>query len=519
MIKLTSFRVFVAMPFILIGVIMSCNKKEDLPNDGKTALYSFGPTGTKIGDTVSFIGVNLDKVTAIKFTGANAIVDKATFTHQTSDLIKAIVPQAAERGQVTLRLSNGDSLVSKSPLNLNVLATITGINPKTARPGGNITITGTYLNWVDRVTFEMNNTVTNFVSKSQSELVVTVPDAAQTGQLIVHYGGTDSADIETADTLTVTLPKGTSLSPNPIKHGTDLTITGTDLDLVRKVTFTGVSTPVTSFVSQSATQLVLTVPASTTKGKVKIEPGSGIKQNVGSADLDLVLPAITAMSPNPVDTLTNVTLTGTNLDLVSSVTFVARAGGTKSVTSFVSQSPTQVVLTVPGAAGSGQITLGVKNSTVTVKSPMLLGIVGAPPPPIVIYDDVLTWNGWVGGGWGGSKDLSNTSPVQSGSKSIKISYVGDWGVPLQLGGANISLVGYTTLKLAIYGGTGSNGQNVNIGFNEADGKTVTIVEGQWTNFTIPLNQISSATTLSFLYLKKYSTNGDFTIYVDNLGVY
>jgi len=48
---------------------------------------------------------------------------------------------------------------------------------------------------------------------------------------------------------------------------------------------------------------------------------------------------------------------------------------------------------------------------------------------------------------------------------------------------------------------------------------VSIVEGQWTNFTIPLNQISSTTTLAFLYLKKYSTNGDFTIYVDNLGVY
>jgi IPT/TIG domain-containing protein len=520
MIKLTSFRLFVAMPFVLlIGIIVSCNKKEDVPNDGKTALYSFGPTGSKIGDTIRFIGVNLDKVTAIKFTGVNAIVDKAKFTQQTSDIIKAIVPQEAERGQVLLRLSNGDSIVSKSPLNLDVLATITGINPKTARPGENITISGTYLNWVDRVTFDVGNTVTNFVSKTQTELVVTIPDAAQSGLLVVHYGGTDSADLETTDTLKVTLPKGTLLSPNPVKHGDNLTITGTDLDLVRKVTFTGEPNPITSFVSQSATELVVKVPAATTKGKVTIQPGSGIKQTVGNVDLSLILPAVTAMSPNPVDTLTNVTLTGTNLDLVTSVSFVARAGGTITVTSFGSQSPTEIVLAVPGPAGSGQITMGVKNSTVTVKSPMLLGIVGAPPPPIVIFDDVLTWNGWIGGGWGGSKDLANTSPVQSGSKSIKISYVGDWGVPLQLGGANISLVGYTTLKLSIYGGTGSNNQNVNIGFNEADGKTVTIVEGQWTNFTIALNQISSATTLSFLYLKKYSTNGDFTIYVDNLGVY
>ena len=109
--------------------------------------------------------------------------------------------------------------------------------------------------------------------------------------------------------------------------------------------------------------------------------------------------------------------------------------------------------------------------------------------------------------------------MQSGSKSCRISYVGDWGVPLQLGGANISLGGYKSLKISIYGGAGSNGNNVNIGFNEADGKTVTIVEGQWTDFSIPLSQISAAGTLTHLYLKKYSTSGDFTIYIDNLGIY
>ena len=60
---------------------------------------------------------------------------------------------------------------------------------------------------------------------------------------------------------------------------------------------------------------------------------------------------------------------------------------------------------------------------------------------------------------------------------------------------------------------------MNVGFNEVDGKTITIVEGQWTDFTIPLSQISSASTLSFLYFKNYSASGDFTIYVDNLGIY
>ena len=517
MIKLSSSRLLALMCFILsIGIVSSCDKNDDNNNSGKVELFSFGPTGAKHGDTLRFIGVNLNKVSSIEFTGgAAATVNQSDFKKQSSDLILVIVPQAAEKGYVTLKTPDGD-IKTKTQLNLDVLTTVATITAQ-ARPGENITITGNYLNWVDRITFNRDKVVQTVVSKSMTQLVVKVPDDAQTGPLILHYGGTDSADIQTADTLKVTLPVSTSLSPNPIKHGTDLTITGTDLDLVKKVIFTGVSTPVTSFVSQTATQLVVKVPASTTKGKIKLEAASGV-QTTSTADLDVVLPAITTMTPNPVDTLGDLTITGTNLDLVSGVAFV---GVTNAVTSFVSQSATQLVVTVPGSTKIGKVTLNVKNSTLSVKSANDLYIVGLSVPPIIIYDDAITsaWNGWIGGGWGGTKDLNNTSPVESGSKSCRISYVGDWGVPLQLGGANISLAGYTSLKISIYGGTGSGGQNVNVGFNEADGKTITIVEGQWTNFTIPLNQISSASTLSFLYLKKYSTNGDFTIYIDNLGIY
>ena len=518
MIQLSYKRLLTLICFVLsIGTWVACTKKDSLPNDGKAALYSFGPTGAKIGDTLRFIGVNLDQVTSVRFTGVNAVVDKANFTSHASDLIKLIVPQSAEKGKLTLKLSNGDSIVTKTALNLNVLSTVTSITTQ-ARPGDNVTINGTYLNWIDRVTFNKNKVVTNFVSQSQSQLVVKVPDDAQTGTLVLHYGGTDSADLESEDTLKVTLPIATSFSPNSVKHGTNVTINGTDLDLVKKVYFNGDPDTITTFVSQSATQLVVQVPPGTTNGKVTLEAASGV-QTTSDVDLDVILPAITSMSPNPVDPSTNLTITGTDLDLVSSVTFL---GVANPVTSFVSQSATQLVVTVPSNPSSGKITLGVKNSTLTVKSPTVLGIVGAPLAPIIIYDDAITpaWNGWIGGGWGGTKDLNNTSPVRSGSKSVRIDYTsGAYGVPLQLGGANIPLDGYTTLKVSIYGGTGSNGKSVNIGFNEQDGKTVTLVEGQWTDFSIPLSQISSATTLSFLYIKNYSASGDFTIYVDDLGIY
>lgn len=519
MIKLSSFKLIALISFVLsIGIVTSCDKDDDEVSSDKIQLLSFGPTGAKHGDTIKFIGYNLNKVTAIHFTGTNAIVNQADFKSQTADQIRLLVPQAAEKGYVTLKTPEGD-IVSKTQFNLDVLTTVASITAQ-ARPGENVTITGTYLNWVDRVTFNRDKVVQTFVSKTQTQLVVKVPDDAQTGPLILHYGGTDSADVETVDTLKVTLPVTTALSPNPIKHQTDLTITGTNLDLARQVLFNGVTAPVTTFVSQSATQLVVRVPSATTKGKVTLVAASGV-QTVSTADLDVVLPAVTNMSPNPVAPGSSLTVTGTNLDVVASIAFV---GVPTAVTTFVSQSATQIVVTVPTGALTGKVTFFVLNSTLNVKSTNDLAIVGSSVPPIIIYDDAVTsaWTGpggWIGGGWGGTKDLNNTSPVRSGTKSCRISYVGDWGVPLQLGGSNISLAGYTSLKVSIYGGTGSNGKNVNIGFNEADGKTVTLIEGQWIDFTIPLNQISAASTLTHLYIKKYTAGSDFTIYIDDLGLY
>lgn len=522
MINLSYLRLLAFACFVLsVGLLASC-KKDDNSNNGQVQLFSFGPAGVKYGDTIRFIGQNLDKVTSIQFAGVNAEVKQSEFKKQASDMIMVTVPATAAKGPVTLKTSSGD-IVTKTDLNLNVKTVVSVASvTKNARPGENITLTGNYLNWVKRITFAKNKQVNTFVSQSQNQLVVKVPDDAQTGPLVVSFAGTDTLDVQSADTVKVALPTATSFAPNPVKHGTDLTITGTDLDLVKKVYFNGVTAPVTTFVSQAATQLVVTVPGATTKGKVTLEAASTLQTTAGG-DLDVLLPAITGLSPNPIDINANVTITGTNLDLVASVSFSDTvAGKTRTVTTFESQSPTQIVVKVPTGSSSGKLTFGIKNSTLTVKSSALLGVNGFPPPPIILYNDALTstWNGWIGGGWGGTKDLASTEQAKSGTKSAKIAYdASGYGVPLQLGGANIALDGYTTLKLSIYGGAGSDGKSVNIGFNEQDGKTVTLVEGQWNDFAIPLSQISTATTLTHLYIKKYSSGGAYTIYVDDLGIY
>lgn len=585
--------------FVLCIGILSCDKDDNDVNADKIKLLSFGPTGTAHGDTLRFIGNNLQKVTAIQFTGgAPALVEQKDFKTQTTELILLLVPAAAEKGYVTLKTPEGD-IVSKTVLNLGVTSVVTSLTAQ-ARPGENVTINGNFLNWVRKVTFAKDKVVATFVSQSINQLVVKIPDDAETGPLILTYAGTDSADVETDDTLHVTLPVTTGVTPNPVKPKTDLTITGTNLDLVKKIIFTGVSTPVTTFVSQSATQLVVNVPETAKKGKITLEAASGV-QTVSSLDADIVLPAITSFTPSPINLGSNLTITGTDLDLVKKIIFpgvapvvtgfvsqsatqivVAVPAGTRkgkitveaasgvqtkstgdidvvlptitgmspnpvdpgssltitgtkldmvksvafenapAVTTFISQSPSQIVVTVPNGVLRGKITIGIVNPADTVQSAGILEVTGGVPPPTItlpFYDDAVTsnWNGWIGGGWGGTSDRNNTSPVRAGTKSVKITYDGGWGSPLQLGGANVSIGSYTTFKISVYGGPGSGGKKINIGINQVDKYTITVVEGAWTDYAIPLSTLTSG-PITEIWVKEYNGTGGFTVYVDAMGL-
>lgn len=493
----------------------SCKKNQDTATSSATELLSFGPTGAKPGDTIRFFGNNLDRVTEIDFT--NSSVMQKDFISQTPREIHVVVPAETEKGIVTLKTPAGE-ITSKTQFNISVKTTVTSITG-VARPGENVTIKGDFLNWVNSVTFNNSKIVTSFVSQDKNQLVVKVPEDAQTGTLVLSYGGTDSSLVETADTLHVTLPMVTSISPNPVTHASNITVTGTDLDLVKKILFAGVADPVTDFVSQSATSLVVKVPGSAIKGSITLVAASGVN-TTSTQQLDLIMPAITAMAPNPADAEKNLTITGTNLDLVTSIAFQ----NADPVATFVSQSASQIVVKVPKGVTEGKITLGVANSSLTVQSGDILKITGAVPPPVIsfpLYTDAVTanWNGWVGDGWGGTKDYSNSSPVREGDHSIKINYSGGWGSPLQLGAGNIDITNYTSFKISIYGGPGTNGLKVNLGINGNDSYTITLVEGKWTDYSIPLSSLGiSNHKITDIILKEYNGTGGFTIYVDDIGL-
>lgn len=500
---------------LMLGVITLpyCEKDPEATNDGKVQLLSFGPTGAGLGDTLMIIGNNLEKVTAVELTGAS--VDKANFKKHTSEEIHLIIPQSTIRGKITLKAPEGD-VVSITELDLGVTATVTSMTAQ-ARPGENITITGTNLNWVKRITFARDKLVTSFVSQSQTQIVVKIPDNAETGPLVLFYSGTDSADLQTKDTLKVTLPAVTGMAPNPIKHATDLTITGTNLDLVKELLFNGVSAPVTTFVSQSATQIVVKIPGATKTGKLTLKVASGVTVTT-SQDVAVVLPAISNLAPNPVDPLADLTITGTNLDIVTAVAFT---GITNPVTTFVSKTATQLVVKVPSGTLKGKVTLSVLNCSYTVESSQTLDITGGLPPldpfAYAIYTDGVN-NGFGNWSWA-ANDFASTQLVRQGTTSIKATYGGNTYEGIRFHNDNGPALGaYTKVEFSIYGTAGTGGKTMNIVINEQWGApaTVQIVEGAWTTYSINISALPSPSPLKDFILQSAGWTG--VVHIDHVGL-
>lgn len=495
-----------------LGWIISCTKDNNAADAGKVVLLSFGPSGAKHGDTIVFIGQHLDRVTAVQLTGAN--VPSTAFLTQTAERISFLIPAATQEGLVMLKTPEGD-IVSKTKINFTVSIKITSMT-KQARPGENITIKGDYLNWIREVRFAKDISETTFVSKTINELVVKVPANAQTGTLFISFTGSKPLTIETDSILNVTLPAITAMTPNAVLNSANLTITGTNLDLVKELLFTGVTDPVAVFVSRSATQIIVKVPAGARKGKLTLVANSAVKV-ISDTDLDILLPGITSLSPNPVDHGANLTVNGTNLNLVSGISFIGEA---QPVKIFESQSATQLVVKVPAGALKGKLTLAVVNSTNTVESDVLDYIGGLPPLadfPYAIYTDALQ-NGFQDWSWAG-RDFNSTAIVRQGTTAIKAIYGsgGYEGITFHNDGGPATAA-YATLELSVFGTAGTGGKTMNVVVNGNWGgpATFTINEGEWKTVSLTIGAIGSPVNLNEIVLQSAGWSG--TVYIDHVGL-
>jgi len=387
-------RTFIIKPWLLLGLMAvailsdSCKDKDDDDGIGTAVqLLSFGPSPALRGGNLSFIGHNLDQVTSIVLSDN---VSVSTFVTKTPELIVITVPEETVDGLVVLKTPSGD-ITTKTILTISEPIKLTSFSPLNARPGAVVTLEGDYLNLITEVIFNNRKSVldTGFISQSKTKIEVRIPDDAQTGKIVISNGMPEPILVESEAELGVVLPSVTQLSPNPVKAGTALTITGADLDLTQEVIFSG-GERVSAFSSSTATELVLNVPSNAKDGAIKLVAKSLVEVETAES-LTMVVPTISGISPNPAKNGENITVTGSNLDLIVRAVF----GGDKEG-NLLGGSATSIQVQVPVDATESAVTFitaadksVVTGSTLNLVKPAITSIA----PQDIQFNNELTITG------------------------------------------------------------------------------------------------------------------------------
>lgn len=329
----------------------ACNNGDDLDTNqykGGVSLNIFGPSPVARGGILRFLGSGLDKVTEIVLPGCDPITDIEVIS---SEEIRIEVPQNAQPGYVTLKSPEGE-ITTKTKLTYTEPISLESINPMSIKPNQTLTIKGEYLNLIKEIIFTENVTVTSdkFIEWNRKEIKLVVPEEAKSGKIIISDGAEIPNWIYSDEEVNVILPSTESvIALDKKKPGDVITITGNDLDLVKKVEMPNGT--LVEFVVKDNT-ITFTLPENISDGAVVMIPASGVK--VAIATIGVAVPSEVKATPSTgLRAGDEITLSGVNMELVTNILFPS----VSSAVSPISKSVTEVKVAMPAAATSGNIIL------------------------------------------------------------------------------------------------------------------------------------------------------------------
>ena len=344
----------------------ACDNGDDEDTNqykGGISLNVFGPSPVSRGGVLRFLGSGMDKVTAVVIPGCDDITDIEVVSDTE---IRVTVPQTAQPGLVVLKTPKGD-ITTKTELTFTEPIALEAFAPAEVKPGSELTITGEYLNLIKEVIFADEVTVPadEFVSQSRQEIKVIVPDSAQTGKFILSDGAEIPNWIYSEGELEVTLPSVEApLDLVDKKPGAVIRVSGKNFDLVKKVQMpNGDEVEFTMTASSEGDELTFTLPDNVSDGEVTVLPASDVKVVVATVVVAtpsnvVAVPAVNLRGGDMI------TLKGTNMDLVTDVTFP----GVEEAVGLESQNSTEIKVLMPAAAISGDLQLNTNSGKATAVS-------------------------------------------------------------------------------------------------------------------------------------------------------
>lgn len=325
-----------------------------------------------VGDVVTIKGDYLNLMHGVIFAGSDTIKE-AEFVGHDRYTIQVKIPAEARTGVITLTdtIKDGTSLETKEELTINT-PEATPIKDRNIKAGEVLSIKGSSFDQIVSVKFEGATVdAADFRSQSAAEITVAVPAKATDG---TFYVVTKSGiEVPVGNIITV-VPTQLVATPNPVKNGAELTITGKDMDLITGIAFPNAATSQLNKVE--TTKVTATVPEDAQEGDITLSLANGKTVTVAYT---LVKPTITACAPAAITAGDQTIIKGTDLDLVKSITFPGDVEQT--VEKFVAQNANAIAVTVPAACAGTGFKLNLKNG-ITIEVKDALSIKAATDPAI-----------------------------------------------------------------------------------------------------------------------------------------
>ena len=303
---------------------------------------AIGKSLIKAGETEVLRGTSLDQIASIELNGAT--VEAADFKSQTASEITFVISSKVADGEITavtksgIRISFGE-ITTVVPSQL--VAT-----PSPIKNGKEITISGKDMDLITGIAFP--NAKESKLNKVETTKVTsTVPEDAQKGDITLSLDNGKTVVVA----YTLVEPTVASCTPAAITAGEKTIIKGTDLDLVKSVTFPGdVEQTVEKFAAQNANAIAVTVPAACAGTGFKLNLKNGTTINIdGQLSIKAATdPAIASVTPGEAIAGSTITITGKNFQNIQNLYI-----GSYKVNRYTSRTNTEIVCQVPANAEVG----------------------------------------------------------------------------------------------------------------------------------------------------------------------
>lgn len=365
--------------------------REDI-SISKVYIGTEGNLNGEVGSVLTIEGDYLNLMWGVIFNGGYTVTDLIEHTRYK---LSVKIPKEAASGKIILtnlaelptELEANDEITIKLP----EVPTPVAANQKA---GSSMTITGIALDQIQTVQLAGGVTIAEediTRAADGTSLSFAIPAAAKDGDItLVTYSGQKIA----AGTLTTVAPSGLAVA-GTVKNGLAMTVTGTDMDLVKSVSFANAGAYDGNLDVAADKVIIAKVPEKAQDGNLTLTMENGKEVTVAYT---LVKPTVTSADPASITAGEETVIYGTNLDLVAAIIFPGEAEQTVEAKNFAAQEADGIQVTVPSAASGSGFKLTLKNDTEVAISGILTIKPASDPaiseaPAQAVAGDVITIKG------------------------------------------------------------------------------------------------------------------------------